>query len=71
MVNLRNAETVETIIDKLIEMQNEFKNIMANSTEKEKDQYLEKALQEVEKLNGKNATYRIWYMAFCDMRDGF
>ncbi len=71
MVNLRNAETVETIIDKLIEMQNEFKKIMANSTEKEKDQYLEKALQEVEKLNGKNATYRIWYMAFCDMRDGF
>lgn len=71
MVNLRNAETVETIIDKLIEMQNEFKNVMANSTEKEKDQYLEKALQEVEKLNGKNATYRIWYMAFCDMRDGF
>lgn len=71
MVNLRNAETVETIIDKLIEMQNEFRNIMANSTEKEKDQYLEKALQEVEKLNGKNATYRIWYMAFCDMRDGF
>lgn len=71
MVNLRNAETVETIIDKLIEMQNEFKNIMANGTEKEKDQYLEKALQEVEKLNGKNATYRIWYMAFCDMRDGF
>lgn len=71
MVNLRNAETVETIIDKLMEMQNEFKKIMANSTEKEKDQYLEKALQEVEKLNGKNATYRIWYMAFCDMRDGF
>lgn len=71
MVNLRNAEAVETIIDKLIEMQNEFKKIMANSTEKEKDQYLEKALQEVEKLNGKNATYRIWYMAFCDMRDGF
>lgn len=71
MVNLRNAETVETIIDKLIEMQNEFKKVMANSTEKEKDQYLEKALQEVEKLNGKNATYRIWYMAFCDMRDGF
>ena len=71
MVNLRNAETVETIIDKLIEMQNEFKNIMANSTEKEKDQYLEKALQEVEKLNGRNATYKIWYMAFCDMRDGF
>lgn len=71
MVNLRNAETVETIIDKLIEMQNEFKKIMANSTEKEKDQYLEKALQEVEKLNSKKATYRIWYMAFCDMRDGF
>lgn len=71
MVNLRNAETVETIIDKLIEMQNEFKKVMANSTEKEKDQYLEKALQEVEKLNGKNATYRIWYMAFCDIRDGF
>lgn len=71
MVNLRNAETVETIIDKLIEMQNEFKKVMTNSTEKEKDQYLEKALQEVEKLNGKNATYRIWYMAFCDMRDGF
>lgn len=71
MVNLRNAETVETIIDKLIEMQNGFKKIMANGTEKEKDQYLEKALQEVEKLNGKNATYRIWHMAFCDMRDGF
>lgn len=71
MVNLRNAETVETIIDKLSEMQTEFKKIMASGTEKEQDQYLEKALQEVEKLNGRNATYKIWYMAFCDMRDGF
>lgn len=71
MVDLRSAETVETIIDKLTDMQNEFKKIMESGTEKEKDQYLEKALKEVEKLNGRNATYRMWYMASCDMRDGF
>ena len=71
MINLRHSETVDTIIDKLSEMQTEFKKIMASGTEKEQDQYLEKALQEVEKLNGRNATYRMWYMAFCDMRDGF
>lgn len=71
MINLRHYETVDAIIDKLSEMQTEFKKIMASGTEKEQDQYLEKALQEVEKLNGRNATYKIWYMAFCDMRDGF
>ena len=71
MINLRHSETVDAIIDKLSEMQTEFKKIMASGTEKEQDQYLEKALQEVEKLNGRNATYRMWYMAFCDIRDGF
>ena len=71
MVNLRHSETVDTIVDKLREMQTEFKKVMASGTDKEKDQYPEKALQEVEKLNGRNATYRMWYMAFCDMRDGF
>lgn len=71
MVNLRHSESVDTIVDKLREMQTEFKKVMASGTEKEKDQYLEKALQEVEKLNDRNATYRMWYMAFCDMRDGF
>lgn len=71
MINLRHSETVDVIVNKLMAMENEFKEIMQNGTEQEKDNYLEKALKEVEKLNGKNATYRIWYMAFCDMRDGF
>lgn len=71
MIDLKHSETVDAIIDKLREMQTEFKKIMASGTEKEQDQYLEKALQEVEKLNGRNATYRMWYMAFCDIRDGF
>ena len=71
MINLRHSESVDIIVDRLREMQTEFKQIMANGTEKEKDQYLEKALKEVEKLNGKSATYRMWYMAFCDMRDDF
>lgn len=71
MIDLRHSETVDTIVNKLREMQTEFKKVMASGTEKEKDQYLEKALQEVEKLNGRNATYRMWYMTFCDIRDGF
>lgn len=71
MINLRHSETVDVIVNKLMAMENEFKEIMQNGTEQEKDNYLEKALKEVEKLNGKNATYRMWYMAFCDMRDGF
>lgn len=71
MINLRHSETVDVIVNKLMAMENEFKEIMKNGTEQEKDNYLEKALKEVEKLNGKNATYKIWYMAFCDMRDGF
>lgn len=71
MINLRHSETVDIIVNKLMAMENEFKEIMQNGTEQEKDNYLEKALKEVEKLNGKNATYKIWYMAFCDMRDGF
>lgn len=71
MINLRHSETVDVIVNKLMAMENEFKEIMKNGTEQEKDNYLEKALKEVEKLNGKNATYRMWYMAFCDMRDGF
>lgn len=71
MINLRNAETVESIIDRLMTMETEFKMLMESGTEQEQDQYLEKALKEVEKLNGKNATYKIWYMTFCDIRDGF
>ena len=69
-VNLRHVETVEEIAKNLTAMENEFKKIMENGTEQEKDRYLEMALKEVEKLNGRNATYRFWYMAFCDIRDG-
>ena len=71
MVTLRKSETVNEIINKLMGMEIEFKEIMQNGTEQEKDSYLEKALKEVEKLNHRNATYRMWYMAFCDLRDGF
>lgn len=71
MINLRNAETVESIIDRLMTMEADFKKLMESGTEQEQDQFLEKALKEVEKLNGKNATYKIWYMTFCDIRDGF
>lgn len=71
MITLRNSETVESIIDRLMTMETEFKKLMESGTEQGQDQYLEKALKEVEKLNGKNATYKIWYMTFCDIRDGF
>lgn len=71
MINLRQSETVESIIDRLMTMEAEFKKLMESGTEQEQDQFLEKALKEVEKLNGKNATYKIWYMTFCDIRDGF
>lgn len=71
MINLRQSETVESIIDRLMTMEAELKKLMENGTEQEQDQFLEKALKEVEKLNGKNATYKIWYMTFCDIRDGF
>ena len=71
MITLRNAETVESIIDRLMTMETEFKKLMESGTEQEQDQFLEKALKEVEKLNGKNATYKMWYMTFCDIRDGF
>ena len=52
-------------------METEFKKLMESGTEQEQDRYFEKALKEVEKLNGKNATYKMWYMTFCDIRDGF
>ena len=71
MITLRHSETVESIIDRLTDMETEFKKLMASGTEQEQDRYLEKALKEVEKLNGKNATYKIWYMTFCDIRDDF
>lgn len=71
MITLRNAETVESIIDRLMTMETEFKKLMESGTEQEQDRYFEKALKEVEKLNGKNATYKMWYMTFCDIRDGF
>ena len=71
MITLRNAETVESIIDRLMTMEAEFKKLVESGTEQEQDQFLEKALKEVEKLNGKNATYKMWYMTFCDIRDGF
>lgn len=71
MINIRQSETVESIIDRLMTMEAELKKLMENGTEQEQDQFLEKALKEVEKLNGKNATYKIWYMTFCDIRDGF
>lgn len=71
MITLRHSETVESIIDRLTDMETEFKKLMTSGTEQEQDRYLEKALKEVEKLNGKNATYKIWYMTFCDIRDGF
>lgn len=71
MITLRHSETVTAIIEKLTQMETEFKQIMKNGTEQEKDSYLDKALKEVEKLNGKNATYAMWYMAFFDLRDGF
>lgn len=71
MITLRHTETVESIIDRLMTMETEFKKLMESGTEQEQDQYLEKALKEVEKLNGKNATYRMWYMTFYDIRDGF
>lgn len=71
MITLRHNESVDTIIDRLMDMEAEFKKLMESGTEQEKDNYLEKALKEVEKLNGKNATYRMWYMTFCDIRDGF
>lgn len=71
MITLRHSETVESIIDRLTDMETEFKKLMTSGTEQEQDRYLEKALKEVEKLNGKNATYKMWYMTFCDIRDGF
>lgn len=71
MITLRHSETVESIIDRLMTMETEFKKLMENGTEQEQDRYFEKALKEVEKLNGKNATYKMWYMTFCDIRDGF
>ena len=71
MINLRQAETVNQIVDRLMTMEAEFKKLMESGTEQEHDQFLEKALKEVEKLNGKNATYKMWYMTFCDIRDGF
>ena len=71
MITLRHSETVESIIDRLMTMETEFKKLMESSTEQEQDQFFEKALKEVEKLNGKNATYKMWYMTFCDIRDGF
>lgn len=71
MVNLRHSENVDAIVNNLLKLEADFKKVMENGTEQEKDDYLEKALKEVEKLNGKNATYRMWYMAFCDIRDGF
>lgn len=71
MINLRQAETVNQIVDRLMTMETEFKKLMESGTEQEQDRYFEKALKEVEKLNGKNATYKMWYMTFCDIRDGF
>lgn len=71
MITLRHSDTVESIIDRLTDMETEFKKLMESGTEQEQDRFLEKALKEVEKLNGKNATYKIWYMTFCDIRDGF
>ncbi len=71
MITLRHSETVESTIDRLMTMETEFKKLMESGTEQEQDRFLEKALKEVEKLNGKNATYKIWYMTFCDIRDGF
>ena len=71
MINLRQAETVNQIVDRLMTMEADFKKLMESGTEQEQDQFLEKALKEVEKLNGKNATYKMWYMTFCDIRDGF
>lgn len=71
MITLRHTETIKSIIDRLMTMETEFKKLMESGTEQDQDQYLEKALKEVEKLNGKNATYKMWYMAFCDIRDGF
>lgn len=71
MITLRDSESVSKIINKLMIMKDEFKTIMKNGSEQEKDTYLEKALKEVEKLNGKNAIYAMWYMNFCDIRDGF
>lgn len=71
MITLRHSPTISAITEKLTQMEIEFKQIMKNGTEQEKDSYLNKALKEVEKLNGKNATYAMWYMAFCDLRDGY
>ena len=65
MINLRQAETVNQIVDRLMTMEADFKKLMESGTEQEQDQFLEKALKEVEKLNGKNATYKMWYMTFC------
>ena len=70
-ISLRCSKSVDVIINNLMKMEIEFKRIMNNGTEEDKDRYLEKALREVEQLRGKNATYRMWYMAFCDIRDGF
>ena len=71
MITLRDCGSVNKITNKLMIMEDEFRTVMKNGTEQEKDSYLEKALKEVEKLNGKNATYAMWYMNFCDIRDGF
>lgn len=70
-ITLRHAETVSEIVERLMTLENEFKEVMKNGTEKEKDDFLKKALKEVEKLNGKNATYKMWYVSFCDIRDDF
>lgn len=63
--------TISKIFNRLSEMEKEFKKIMKTGTEKEKDEYLEKALHEVNKLYNAHANYEMWYMAFCDIRDGY
>lgn len=64
-------DEISVIFGKLSKMEKEFKEIMKTGTEKEKDEYLEKALHEVNKLYNAHANYDSWYMAFCDIRDGF
>lgn len=63
--------TISKIFNRLSEMEKEFKRIMKTGTEKEKDEYLGKALHEVNKLYNAHANYESWYMAFCDIRDGY